>query len=201
MAEQNESTGGAGGAGAGGASAGAADVGEGLRHYEAKVSPFVERFAADLTEAGMQRMASRVFACLLASDEAALTSAELSARLQASPAAISGAVRYLAQVRMVRRQREPGSRRERYLVDRDVWYAALTDRDQLLARWSATLQTGVEALGEDTPAGQRMRETQDFLQFMQGELSGMLTRWREAREVARGALPSTPHAERAPDPD
>ena len=35
--------------------------------YTTRVSPFVERFAADMTEAGMQRMASRVFACLLAS--------------------------------------------------------------------------------------------------------------------------------------
>lgn len=72
-----------------------------VEDYEKRVSPFVERFAADLTEAGMQRMASRVFACLLASEDGALTSVELSERLQASAAAISGAVRYLAQVGMI----------------------------------------------------------------------------------------------------
>lgn len=85
----------------GGTEPGVTDDEEARRHYAEKISPFVERFAADLTEAGMQRMASRVFACLLASEEGALTSAELSERLQASPAAISGAVRYLAQVNMI----------------------------------------------------------------------------------------------------
>ena len=46
----------------------------------------------------MQRMPARVFAALLASDDGALTSAELGEQLQVSPAAVSGAVRYLAQV-------------------------------------------------------------------------------------------------------
>lgn len=83
-----------------------------LEHYDATASTFVERFAADMTEAGMQRMGARVFACLLASDDGALTSARLAERLRISPAAVSGAVRYLAQVRLVSREREPGSRRE-----------------------------------------------------------------------------------------
>ena len=49
---------------------------------EAAVSRFVERFAADLAEAGMQRMAARVFAALLVSDAGALTSAELAEQLR-----------------------------------------------------------------------------------------------------------------------
>ncbi|GAA3092083.1 hypothetical protein GCM10020254_41410 [Streptomyces goshikiensis] len=60
-----------------------------VRNEEA-VSRFVERFAAQLTEAGMQRMAARVFAQLLASDGGAMTSAELSEALRISPAAVSG---------------------------------------------------------------------------------------------------------------
>ena len=36
------------------------------------VSKFVESFAAQLVEAGMQRMAARVFAALLASDKGVL---------------------------------------------------------------------------------------------------------------------------------
>lgn len=41
----------------------------GSRDDEA-VSQFVEQFAAQLVEAGMQRMPARVFACLLASSPA-----------------------------------------------------------------------------------------------------------------------------------
>lgn len=146
----------------GGTEPGVTDDEEARRHYAEKISPFVERFAADLTEAGMQRMASRVFACLLASEEGALTSAELSERLQASPAAISGAVRYLAQVNMISRQRDPGSRRERYLLHHDVWYSTLLNRDNLMTRWRATLHTGARAIGEDTPGDAASTKARSF---------------------------------------
>ncbi|MBO8189435.1 MarR family transcriptional regulator [Streptomyces sp. DW4-2] len=149
-----------------------------MEDYEERVSPFVERFAADLTEAGMQRMASRVFACLLTSDDGALTSAELSERLQASPAAISGAVRYLSQVGMVSRQRDPGSRRERYQLHHDVWYTTLLNRDQVLNRWLVTLNAGAEAIGTDTPGGRRVRESAEFLEFMRKGLEDLLKRWQ-----------------------
>jgi DNA-binding transcriptional regulator GbsR (MarR family) len=153
--------------------------------YDTATSTFVERFAADMTEAGMQRMASRVFACLLASRDGSLSSAQLAERLRISPAAVSGAVRYLSQVHMVSREREPGSRRELYRVHENVWYEALLDRDQLLTRWTSTLRAGEKALGPDTRAGRRVRDTYDFLEFMQQELEGMLDRWyahRTARE-------------------
>lgn len=115
------------------------------------VSRFVERFAAQLVEAGLPRMPARVFSALLASDSGALTSAELGERLQVSPAAVSGAVRYLAQVHMLSREREPGSRRERYRVHSDQWYQALTNREAIIKRWE-------DALREEWPAwAQRLR--------------------------------------------
>lgn len=151
--------------------------------YDAATSAFVERFAADMTEAGMQRMAARVFACLLASDDGSLSSAQLADRLRISPAAVSGAVRYLAQVHMVSREREPGSRRELYRLHENVWYEAILDREQLITRWTTTLRTGEQALGADTRAGRRVRDTHDFLEFMQSEVEGMLERWRAHRRA------------------
>ncbi|MFJ9849470.1 GbsR/MarR family transcriptional regulator [Streptomyces sp. NPDC101150] len=149
------------------------------------VSQFVERFASQLVDAGMPRMPSRVFACLLASDSGVLTSAELGERLQVSPAAVSGAVRYLSQVNMVGREREPGSRRDRYRVHSDQWYEALTRRDSVITRWEATLRDGVESLGETSPAGHRIGETLAFFEFIQGELAGMMERWRNHRDQLR----------------
>ncbi|MGW1882849.1 GbsR/MarR family transcriptional regulator [Streptomyces sp. NPDC001970] len=154
---------------------------------EAAVSDFVERFAAQLVEAGMTRMPARVFAALLSSDSGTLTSAELGEQLQVSPAAVSGAVRYLAQVHMVSREREPGSRRERYRVHSDQWYEALTNRDAILKRWSDSLREGVTSLGPDTPAGRRLTETVAFFDFIQHELVDMMERWREHREQVFGS--------------
>ncbi|WP_420802411.1 GbsR/MarR family transcriptional regulator [Streptomyces taklimakanensis] len=160
-------------------------TGEGA--YPPEVAEFVERFAAELTGAGMQRMASRVFACLLAEESGALGSAELSERLRISPAAVSGAVRYLSQVHLVTREREPGSRRERYRVHANTWYEAIADRDALLGRWATTFEQGIEAVGPDSQAGRRLAETAEFFAFMREELSRMVERWYAHRGVPRTA--------------
>ena len=95
---------------------------------------FVERFASVLVEAGIPRMPARVFAALLATDSGRLTAAELSDQLQASPAAVSGGVRYLVSVGMISREGEPGSRRHHYRVHDSVWDEVMTGRDRLLGR-------------------------------------------------------------------
>ncbi|MGV4986262.1 GbsR/MarR family transcriptional regulator [Streptomyces sp. NRAIS4] len=150
------------------------------------VSRFVEHFAAQLVEAGMARMPSRVFAALLASDTGTLTSAELGEQLRISPAAVSGAVRYLAQVHMVSREREPGSRRERYRVHSDQWYEALTNREAIIKRWEDALREGVTSLGAGTPAGRRLAETLEFFEFIERDVAEMMERWRVYRERKYG---------------
>ncbi|MDG9712086.1 MULTISPECIES: GbsR/MarR family transcriptional regulator [Streptomyces] len=155
------------------------------RNAEA-VSRFVESFAAHLVEAGMPRMPARVFAAILSSDEGSMTSAGLGEQLRVSPAAVSGAVRYLAQAHMVSREREPGSRRERYRVRGDQWFEALTNRDAILKRWEAALREGVTSLGADTPAGRRMSETLAFFEFLERELAELMERWRVHREKTFG---------------
>ncbi|MGW3641621.1 GbsR/MarR family transcriptional regulator [Streptomyces sp. NPDC005134] len=152
------------------------------RRDEEAVSRFVERFAAEMTEAGMQRMASRVFAALLADDDGSMTSAELSEQLQISPAAVSGAINYLTQVSMVGRERDPGSRRDRYRLHNEIWYATFAGRDRVLTRWEHTLREGARTLGHDTPAGARLTETAEFFEFLQTELIGLMDRWRDYRK-------------------
>jgi DNA-binding transcriptional ArsR family regulator len=145
------------------------------------VSRFVGRFAMTLEESGVPRMPSRVFVTLLATDSGALTAAELAERLQVSPAAISGAVRYLIQVDLITRERDPGSRRDRYRVFDDAWYEATVRRERLLLRWEDSAREGVAALGPSTPAGARMVETVAFFQFLRREMAALQERWRQER--------------------
>ncbi len=145
------------------------------------VLAFIERFAVALTDAGFPRMPARVFAALLVTDSGRLTAAELAALLQVSPAAVSGAVRYLAQVNLASRERAPGSRRDYYRVHDDVWYEAIARRDQVLARWEHSLREGIEVLGRETAAGSRMAETLAFFEFLQKELPQLLKKWREQK--------------------
>ena len=142
---------------------------------------FIERFALDLTDSGMARMPARVFAALLVDDDGRLTAAELAELLGVSPAAISGAVRYLSQIGMVSRGREPGERRDHYQVSADTWYEVVGRRDQLLARWEQDLDEGIKAVGPDTPAGDRLEETRRFFEFLRHEGPRVMARWRELR--------------------
>ncbi|HEV3288033.1 MAG TPA: MarR family transcriptional regulator [Streptosporangiaceae bacterium] len=148
---------------------------------EQAVRAFIERFAAVLVQAGMPPMPSRVFAAVLVTDSGRLTAAELAELLGASPAAISGAVRYLVQLAMIGREREPGSRRDVYLLLDDLWYEVAIRRDQVLTRWVSAAREGAELLGPDTPAGRRLADSQDFFAFLQEEMPAMLERWRAHR--------------------
>jgi predicted transcriptional regulator len=158
---------------------------------ERAVARFVEDLASALTEMGVPRMPARVFAALLTTDAGRLTAAELAASLQVSPAAVSGAVRYLSQIGMVRRESEPGSRRHYYRAPDNVWDEVIGIRDRLMARWTGVLREGVEILGADTPAGERVADSVRFFEFVSTELPSVIGRWRERRparneEAARG---------------
>ena len=94
---------------------------------------FVERMGGALTDAGLPRLPSRVFAALLVDDDGRMTAAELGEALGISPAAVSGAVNYLARLGMIRRERERGSRRDVYVVDEDAWHGTMMREDQAYA--------------------------------------------------------------------
>ncbi|NUR32027.1 MAG: MarR family transcriptional regulator [Catenulispora sp.] len=167
---------------------------------------YIERFAGVLTDSGIPRMPSRVFAALLTADDGRLTSQQLAEMLAISPAAVSGAVRYLTQVDLVTRERDPGSRRDRYRVLDEVWQEAILRRDAVLSRWESSLAEGVAVVGPETPAGRRLAESVVMFQFLRGELSGMLQRWHEQRarlraEAARDGVVARALAARPGDGD
>lgn len=148
---------------------------------EEAVRNYIENLALTLTQIGLQRMAARVFAALTVSDSGRMTSAELAETLSVSPAAISGAVRYLEQVGFVAKEREPGERRDHYRLYDDLWYASFLKRDRLLRLWRDATFEGVETLGADTPAGRRVAKLADFLDFICKEIPVLFDRWREER--------------------
>ena len=145
---------------------------------------FIERFASALMDAGMPRMPARVFAALLASDSGRLTAAEMAEQLHVSPAAISGALRYLQQVNVLTRERRPGSRRDHYRLLDDTWYEMTLRREQIMSRWISAGREGIEVLGPGTPAGRRMTESVEFFEFVRRELPALIERWRAQRDSA-----------------
>jgi predicted transcriptional regulator len=149
---------------------------------EAAIARFIERMALALTESGVPRMPSRVFCRLLVNDSGKATAAELAESLQVSPAAISGAVRYLDQVGLISRARDPGERRDHYEVRDNIWYEVYGDRDRQLQHWGDVMAEGIAAVGEGTPAGERLAKTQRFFEFLRKAMPELMERWRAEEE-------------------
>jgi DNA-binding transcriptional regulator GbsR (MarR family) len=142
---------------------------------------FIEGFALALARSGMQRMAARVFAALLASERGSQTAKELGATLGVSPAAISGALSYLTRTGLVQRGREPGERVDHYGLGDEFWYETMIRRTGVLEDYVTWLDRGVRAAPRGSVAHARLQETLDFFDYIRTELPALLERWRATR--------------------
>ncbi|MGZ0147874.1 helix-turn-helix domain-containing protein [Kribbella sp. WER1] len=133
---------------------------------------YVERFAAMMVEGGLPRMASRVLALLYTSDARTLTAAELVRELRVSPASISKAIGYLEQVGMVHREPDPVRRLQHYVIADDVWLKAWEVSARTNHNWAETAAEGIDLLGPDTPAGQRLSHMAAFFDRLSEDMSG-----------------------------
>jgi len=162
------------------------------------VREYEETFTTVLMASGLPKMMSRVLVCLYTTDAGSLTASELVQRLQVSPASISKAITFLEGQDLIRRERDE-RRRERYIVDDDVWYQAMVASARSNAQVVETARQGVGILGPGTPAAARLENIARFLDFV-GE---SITRAAEqAREVlytkAEATAPGSSPARRPP---
>ncbi|WP_338931710.1 helix-turn-helix domain-containing protein [Streptomyces netropsis] len=153
---------------------------EAVREYE-------EVFTTVMMASGMPTMMSRVLACLTLTDAGSLTASELAQRLQVSPASISKAITYLESQGLVRRERDE-RRRERYVVDDDVWYQSMMASARSIAKIVEIARQGVPVLGSGTPAADRLENIARFLDFVSESTARAA---KQAREILH-AEPGTP---------
>jgi predicted transcriptional regulator len=162
---------------------------------EEGVRQFVEHMAMMLTEWGFPRMPARVLGSMMTADEDSLTAADLAERLGVSPAAISGAVRYLTHIGLISRVPVAGSRRDRYRLPDNPWYQTSVLEAELLKSLAALSDDGVAAVGgPSTPAGARIAEMRDFYLFLEGELPVLLEKWRTQRAARTAESTGSPAA-------
>jgi DNA-binding transcriptional ArsR family regulator len=163
------------------------------------VRSFVDLFATLMAQTGLSRMASRVLVCLFTTDSGALTAAELVQHLRVSPASVSKAVGYLEELDLVRRERDARGRRERYVVDDDVWIRAWMASARKHATWADAAQQGAEILGATTPAGARLTDMGRFF----AQLASDMTRGSTGTAVddALAVLAALVHANAPLAPD
>jgi DNA-binding transcriptional ArsR family regulator len=151
---------------------------------------FEQRFTEALMQMGMPRMICRVVTCLTTTDSGSMTSAELVRRLRVSAASISKAISYLENQQLVRRERD--GRRERYVVDDDMWYRATIASGSMNAAFAEAALDGAEILGPDTPAGARLADTGRFIKYFSEDLLRHAEYWH-AVITGRGQIAPGEH--------
>ncbi|MHC0431192.1 helix-turn-helix domain-containing protein [Streptomyces sp. O3] len=145
---------------------------EAVREYE-------ESFTTLFMAQGLPKMTARVLTCLFTTDTGSVSAAELVRRLQVSPASVSKAVAALEGHGLIRRERDE-RRRERYLVDGDVFYQSTLASARGVAQIAETARQGVAVLGRDTPAAVRLENIARFSEFVS---ESILRAAEQAREV------------------
>ncbi|SCF11662.1 MarR family protein [Micromonospora coriariae] len=152
---------------------------EAVREYE-------ETFTTLLMQQGLPKMMSRVLTCLYTADAGSLGASELVQRLQVSPASISKAITFLESQGLIRRERDD-RRRERYVVDDDVFYQSTIAGARSNAQLAEVARQGVSVLGPDTPAAVRLESIARFVDFIAESIA-------RAAEQAREILYTKPPA-------
>jgi DNA-binding transcriptional regulator GbsR (MarR family) len=143
-----------------------------------------EHLALTLVGAGMQRMAARVLAAFLFTDEESLTAGDLSARLGASAGSVSGAIKMVAQMGLIERAPAPGSRREHYRMRDRAWTTLYGRQHAPIDDILAAVARGVEEVGPG-PARERLAYMRDFYEFLLGEVPAIIERFERRRGGSR----------------
>ncbi|WP_225725684.1 MULTISPECIES: helix-turn-helix domain-containing protein [unclassified Nocardia] len=143
------------------------------------VREFAESFTDLLVQQGLPRMEARVLTCLYLTDSGALTAAELVERLRVSPASVSNAIAFLEQQGMLNRERPPGQRRERYVIDDEIWLRSLLAGLQMNNALAAASRRAAGILGATTPAGTRFQTSAELLDLVSQAFQNAMDQWRE----------------------
>ncbi|GAA2141932.1 helix-turn-helix domain-containing protein [Actinomadura napierensis] len=156
------------------------------------VREFEETFTTVFMASGTPKMMARVMACLYTTDSGSLTASELARHLQVSPASVSKAITFLEEQGLVRRERGE-NRRERYVVDDDVWYQSLIASAQALVQVTEAARQGVTVLGPGTPAAARLEAAARFLDYVSESLTRSAEQAREVLHTRTEATSKSDH--------
>ncbi|MFI6422575.1 helix-turn-helix domain-containing protein [Streptomyces sp. NPDC050842] len=132
-----------------------------------------------MVQAGLPQMMARVLSAVFTTDSGSLTSAELVRRLHVSPASISKAIGYLETQALIKRERDPHSRAERYAIDDDVAFQSVMAGVRSQTRIAEACKVAARNLGTDTPAGARLESTSQFLLHVIDDLARSAEHWHQ----------------------
>ncbi|WP_227980047.1 GbsR/MarR family transcriptional regulator [Nocardia spumae] len=149
-----------------------------VAHSDDTVARYTAEFGEVLVETGVPRIGAAIVAQLYLSESGSATAAALATALRVSPATISTAVATLEAHDLIRRTREPGTRRDRYTLDVDAWYRTTIASVRANRTLTEAARRGAELLGPSRAAGARLGAMADYLDHIGADMERSARRWR-----------------------
>lgn len=155
------------------------------RSHPSEQAHFIEEMGLLFEQAGMPRMAGRIFAWLLISDPPLQSSTELVDGLQASKGSISTMTRLLIQIGLIERVSLAGDRRDYFQIKPNAWTQLSHQQQIRVTAFRQLAERGLEFLANATPEHRRrLQEMHDIHLFWEQELPRINQRW-EALQAQR----------------
>lgn len=143
-----------------------------------------------LSGSGMQRMTARVLAALLFCERDTTTAGEIAERLDASQGAVSTAIKSLDSAGLIEQVPAPGSRRTHYRLPDEGWARLMSTQNSAVKSMLDAAQEGIDAVGEDTPAGRRLATMRDFYAYLMRELPTVIDRPSQHHDQSHSRKPT-----------
>jgi biotin operon repressor len=142
-------------------------------------------------EMGMPRSEGRIVGCLMLSNVAAMSSADLMTELGMSAASISTATRRLAEVGFIKRVTQAGRRGHFFRVEDDVWGAFLAGERGYLDKRASFAESVLGQLGpDDEGPRRRVMNMRDYMNWLRTYHRKMLGDWEQFKlDQARQPVP------------
>lgn len=153
---------------------------------DASTSRFIERFGLLFEQEGLPRIAGRMTALMLVSDDPRSLD-EIADALGVSKASVSTDARRLETKGFLVRTSRHGDRRDYYVMAPDGFRTMLRARIESLHRFTTLLRDAERLPAASDGVRHRVTEWNEFHRAMVESMTGLLTRWDARTETLTGA--------------
>ena len=148
-------------------------------------STFVERMGVLATQAGIPRMAGRLWGWLLICEPPEQNAAELAEALEASRGSISSSTRLLTTVGIIHRSTRRGDRREYFSIPPGAVRTLMDRAQQQLRADREVTEAGLALIADRSAESQaRLRDLHDMYAFFEAEWPAVLDRYHQTQTDA-----------------
>ena len=165
------------------------DENEAAEPPSSQLAEAVESFSLIIEQFGLPRMAGRIFAILLLTEDGTATQSELSDMLQASTGSISTMTRLLEQLGFMERVSLPGHRRDRFRLREDPLVEMSKRRIEGVIHMINAIEKAKHEKAIGPLATDRLNRAESFYRYFHVEMELALVRWLDDNPMP---LPDSP---------